>query len=41
MVEEKFVEIYEVDLEFYYLHILTIVFPRGVKDFYGIYRLRK
>ncbi len=36
-----FVEVYQVDLEFCYLHILIVVFPCGFKDFYGIYRLRK
>jgi hypothetical protein len=37
MVEETFVEVYEIDLKFCYLHILTVVFPCGFKDFYGMY----
>jgi hypothetical protein len=41
MAEKTFVKVYEVDLEFYYLHILIIVFPCGFKDFYGIYRPKK
>jgi hypothetical protein len=41
MVGETFVEVYEINLEFCYLHILIVVFPCGFKDFYGIYRLRK
>jgi hypothetical protein len=41
MVEETFVEIYEVDLYFCYFDILIVVFPCGFKDFYGIYKLRK
>jgi hypothetical protein len=41
MVKETFVEVYEVDLEFCYLHILIAIFPCGFKDFYGIYWLRK
>jgi hypothetical protein len=35
MVEKMFVEVYEIDLEFCYLHILIVVFPCGFKDFYG------
>ncbi len=41
MVEETFVEVYEIDLKFCYLHILTVVFPCGFKDFYGMYWLKK
>jgi hypothetical protein len=41
MKEETIVEVYEADMEFCYLHILTIIFPCGFKDFYGIYWLRK
>ncbi len=41
MTKETFVEVYEVDLEVCYLHILIVVFPCGFIDFYGIYRLRK
>jgi hypothetical protein len=41
MIEETFAEIYEVDLEFCYLHILIIVFPCGFKKNYGIYKLKK
>jgi len=41
MKEETIVEVYEADMEFCYLHILTIIFPCGCKDFYGIYWLRK
>jgi hypothetical protein len=41
MDEEMFVQVYQVNLEFCYLHILIVVFPCGFKDFYGIYRLRK
>jgi hypothetical protein len=41
MIEEKIVEVYEVDLEFCYLHILIVVFPCGFKKIYGIYKLRK
>ncbi len=41
MAEKMFVEVYEVDLEFCYLHLLIVVFPCGFKDFYGIYRLKK
>jgi hypothetical protein len=41
MVEETFIEVYEVDLDFCYLHILIVVFPCGFKDFYRIYRLKK
>jgi hypothetical protein len=41
MVEKMFEEVYEVNLEFYYLHILIIIFPCGFKDFYGIYWLKK
>jgi len=41
MIEETFVQVYEVDLEFCYLHILIIFFPCGFKDFYGIYWLCK
>jgi hypothetical protein len=37
MVEEMFIKVYEVDLEFCYLHILIVFFPCGLKDFYGIY----
>jgi hypothetical protein len=41
MAKETFVKVYEVDLEFCYLHILIVFFPCGFKDFYGIYILRK
>jgi hypothetical protein len=41
MVEESFIKAYEINLEFFYLHILIIFFPCGFKDFYGIYKLRK
>jgi len=41
MVENKFVEVYEIDLEFCYLQILVVVFPCGFKDFYGIYQFKK
>jgi hypothetical protein len=34
-------EVYEVDLEFCYCHILIVVFPCGFKDFNGIYWFRK
>jgi hypothetical protein len=30
--------VHEVDLEFFYLNILIIVFPCGFKDFNGIYQ---
>jgi len=32
-----FIKVYEVDLEFCYLHILIAFFPCGLKYFYGIY----
>jgi hypothetical protein len=41
MPKETFVEVYEINLKFYYLHILLVVFPCGFKDFYGIYGLEK
>jgi hypothetical protein len=41
MVDEMFIEVYEINLEFFYLHILIIIFPCVFKDFYGIYWLRK
>jgi hypothetical protein len=41
MAKETFVEVYEVDLEFFYLHILIVFLPCGFKDFYGIYQIRK
>jgi len=41
MVKKMFVEVYEVNSEFCYLHILIVFFPCGFKDFYGIYWLRK
>jgi len=41
MIEKPFLEVYEVDLEIFYLHILIIVFQCGFKDLYGIHWLRK
>jgi hypothetical protein len=41
MVEETFIKVYEVDLDFFCLHILIVVFPCRFKDFYIICRLRK
>jgi hypothetical protein len=41
MKEETIVEVYGTNMGFCYLHILTIIFPCGFKDFYGIYWLRK
>jgi len=41
MAKKKFVKVYEVDLDFYYFHILRVFFPCGFKDFYGIYRFKK
>jgi hypothetical protein len=37
MVEKMFVEVCEINLKFFYLHILIVFFPCGFKDFYGIY----
>jgi hypothetical protein len=41
MTKKTLVEVYEIDLEFCYLHLLIFIFPCGFKDFYGIYRLKK
>jgi hypothetical protein len=41
MKEETIVEIYEIDMEFCYLHILIAIFPCGFKDFNGIHWLKK
>jgi len=41
MKEETIVEVYEADMEFCYLHILTIIFPCGFKDFMGYIGLGK
>ncbi len=35
MIEEIFVDVYEVDLQFCYLHILIIVFHAGLKIYMG------
>jgi hypothetical protein len=41
MTEETFVEVYEVDLQFCYVHVLIVVLPCRFKDLYGIYRISK
>jgi hypothetical protein len=41
MVEETFVKVYEINSDLCYLHILIVVLPCGLKDFYEIYKLRK
>jgi hypothetical protein len=41
MKEKTYVEVYEVDFRFCYLHILIVCFPCGIKDLYGIYQFRK
>jgi hypothetical protein len=33
--------VHEVDLEFFYLNILIIIFMCGFNDFNGIYQLKK
>jgi hypothetical protein len=41
MVKETFVEVYEVNLKFCYLHILWLFFHVDLKIFNWIYRLKK
>jgi hypothetical protein len=41
MKEKTIVGVYEINMEFFYLHILIVIFPCGFKDFNGIYWLRK
>jgi hypothetical protein len=41
MIEEPFVEVYEVDLDFFYLHILIKKFHVDLRIFMGYIGLRK